>query len=54
MAENKNKIKLESALFAGFIVTLFLSFILISVFSSGRYFDSAYVEDESKNLQWNN
>ena len=53
MAENKNKIKLESALFAGFIVTLFLSFILISVFSSGKdTLYSAYVEDESKNLQW--
>ena len=53
MGENKNKIKLESALFAGFIVTLFLSFILISVFSSGKdTLYSAYVEDESKNLQW--
>ncbi|HJM44544.1 MAG TPA: hypothetical protein QF644_01175 [Candidatus Poseidoniaceae archaeon] len=53
MVEEKSKIKLESALFAGFIVTLLLSFILISIFSSGKdTLYSAYVTDESNNLQW--
>ena len=53
MEEEKSKIKLESALFAGFIVTLLLSFILISIFSSGKdTLYSAYVTDESNNIQW--
>lgn len=53
MEVEKTKIKLESALFVGFIVTLLLSFILITIFSSGKdTLYSAYVKDESNNLQW--
>ena len=36
MVEEKSGIKLESALFAGFIVTLLLSFALIAIFSSNK------------------
>ncbi|CAI8238526.1 MAG: Uncharacterised protein [Methanobacteriota archaeon] len=53
MDGEKSKIKLESALFVGFIVTLLLSFVLISIFSSGKdTLYSAYVTEESNNLQW--
>jgi hypothetical protein len=53
MEVEKTKIKLESALFVGFIVTLLLSFILITIFSSGKdTLYSAYVKDEANNLQW--
>ena len=45
--------RLESALFAGFIVTLLLSFVLIAVFSAGKpTLYSAYVSDEVQNRQW--
>ena len=51
MDGEKSKIKLESALFVGFIVTLLLSFVLISIFSSGKdTLYSAYVTEESNNL----
>ena len=54
MTGAENKIKLESALFLGFVITLLLSFVLISIFSSGKdTLYSAYVKDEnSKNIQW--
>lgn len=54
MSGAEKKIKLESALFVGFITTLLLSFILISIFSSGKdTLYSAYVKDDSsKNIQW--
>jgi hypothetical protein len=53
MEEEKSRIKLESALFAGFLVTLLLSFALIAIFSSSKdTLYSAYVKDETNNLQW--
>jgi len=53
MVEEKSGIKLESALFAGFIVTLLLSFALIAIFSSNKdTLYSAYVKEEENNLQW--
>ena len=53
MEEEKSGIKLESALFAGFLVTLLLSFALIAIFSSSKdTLYSAYVKDETNNLQW--